>query len=224
MDPVLPEGEILEFFYTKPAIDDAAVSKLAEELKVFYTYAILTPRNNSVYVGLSRQHPYKKMDNKADTVRWAPEFEGFWGCYDLVVLNSELNQAEAVEAEKRIIKRIREGTRYKPINKSDGGELGYSLKQAISNAAKDKYYSYLRQEVSDQRYWSFGVWEMDPRPVLSNENPLPMPSKYFRTITECIEEVAQALIAEHLEYVALYRNSNCFATERDELLAWPDCI
>ena len=153
-----------------------------------------------------------------------PEFGGVWGCYDIVVINSELNKAEAVEAEKRIIKRIREGTRYKGINKSEGGELGYPLERAISNIALKKYFSYLGRDVSDQSFWNFDLWEMDPQPVWSTEIQLPRPPKYFRKITECIEEVAQDLVVEHLGYVKLNRSNRLCATERAELLAWLDCI
>lgn len=143
------------------------------------------------------------MNNMAKRVRWRPEFEGFWGCYDIAVLNSGLNEAEAVAAEKRIIKKSRESTRYKIINKSEGGELGHPLEQALSKIALRKYRSYLRRDVQEQSFLSFGLWEMNPRPVGSTEIQLPSPPKYFKTITECIEEVRQELILEHLRYVEL---------------------
>ena len=121
-----------EYVFSQPQIfptseiDDLAVSQIAAQLRIFYTYAICTPRNNSVYIGLSRMDPNKKMDNMYHRIRWAPEFDGFWGCYDLAILKSDLTLAEAVEIEQISINKIRKSTRHTCINKSRGGETGAS--------------------------------------------------------------------------------------------------
>jgi len=132
-----------------PVISDK-IALRASLLDIYYLYCVTTVRNSDCYIGISRQAPHQKLRALAKKFQGNPDFHG---AYFFTIVQWGLTETPAKNAERTFIRICRSSGLKRPINITDGGEVGGKpLVERIAERMIPLIWEGLQQTVAGQRW------------------------------------------------------------------------
>lgn len=195
------------------------IARRANLLDIYYLYCVTTVRNSDCYIGISRQTPLQKQGGLAQKLHRIPDFRG---AYRFIIVQWGLTESAAKDAERGLIQICRAGGLKRPINITDGGEIGGKpLGEVIAERMIPLIWDGLQQNVLGQRWIAMILGQ--EKPALFDKIGRPVSFKSINdptcisVIEASMDHVCRAL--ERESKAAIQQELRCVRRPQDAWLA-----